>query len=412
MQRLLIIGYVWPEPASTAAGAHMMSLLNLFRSSGWDITFASPAGHSEHMADLARGGIHCAEIALNHSSFDAFISQLQPQAVLFDRFMMEEQFGWRVEKNCPDALRILDTEDLVCLRQARHDAFKKQGVVNPPPGPSLLFTELAQREIASILRCDLSLIISEAEQRLLTDLFRVDPALLHYYPLCYAPEAPGHRAPGFDERAGFVAIGNFRHAPNWDAVRWLKEAIWPRIRALLPQAECRVYGAYTPPKATALQNPRQGLHIMGRADDAAAVLRAARVNLAPLRFGAGLKGKIAEAMACGTPSVTTSIGAEGMAGELPFAGAVSDQAEQIARHAVTLHEDSARWQQAQENGYRIVTERFCQRHHDQHLLERIQELQQNLAQHRLDNFTGAMLRHHLHRSTQYMSQWIEAKNRD
>ncbi|MEH6586290.1 MAG: glycosyltransferase [Halioglobus sp.] len=411
MAQLLIIGYVWPEPASTAAGVHMLSLLALFQDQGWDITFASPATRTEQMADLKSLGIDCVDIELNNSSFDTFAEQLQPHAVLFDRFMMEEQFGWRVEKSCPAALRILDTEDLFCLRHARHDAFKLIGKINPALTSSLLFTELAQREIASILRCDLSLIISEVELRLLTELFSVDPALLHYYPLCVAPAALMPITPEFEEREGFIAIGNFRHPPNWDAVRWLKEAIWPQIRALLPQAQCRVYGAYTPPKASALHKPEQGFHICGWASDSQSVMQSARVNLAPLRFGAGLKGKLVEAMVCGTPSATTSIGAEGMAGDLSFAGAISDEAEGIARQAVALHQDQSLWQTAQDNGFAIMRQRFDRQIHNPKLVDRVEQLREQLDQHRLQNFTGTMLRHHFHKSTQYMSQWIEAKSR-
>ena len=121
----------------------------------------------------------------------------------FDRFMTEEQFGWRVEKTCPQALRVLDTEDLFCLRRARQQAFKDTGLINPLLSPALLFSELAQREVASILRCDLSLIVSEVELQLLTDLFKVAPSLLQYYPLCFSPEAIAQTRPPLEDRDGF-----------------------------------------------------------------------------------------------------------------------------------------------------------------------------------------------------------------
>lgn len=411
MNQLLVIGYVWPESASTAAGAHMSSLLDAFKKNdGWEITFASPAARSEHMDDLERDGIQCVDIELNCHSFDVFVVKLNPQVVVFDRFMTEEQFGWRVEKNCPLALRVLDTEDLFCLRHARQHAFKLDGEINPELTPSLLFTELARREIASILRSDLSLIISEVEFRLLTTLFKVAPELLHYYPLCFDREDMVQAGPQFDQRADFIAIGNYRHPPNWDAVLWLKEAIWPAIRKLLPGAQCRIYGAYTPPKATAIHAPMHGFHVMGWASDARAVMQSARVNLAPLRFGAGLKGKLAEAMVCGTPSVTTTIGAEGMAGQLPFAGAVTDKPQEFANQAAALYRESALWETAQSHGYSIVRQRFDQENHNQGLLSHVAQLLDQLENHRLQNFAGSMLRHHLHKSTQYMSQWIEVKN--
>ena len=88
-QHVLIIGYVWPEPNSSAAGSRMMQLIQAMQSQGWPITFASPAQLSEHMVDLESLGIHCQSIELNSESFDTYISELNPDLVIFDRFMME-----------------------------------------------------------------------------------------------------------------------------------------------------------------------------------------------------------------------------------------------------------------------------------------------------------------------------------
>ena len=115
MKRLLVIGYVWPEPKSSAAGSRMLQLIECFQQAGFAVTYASPAAPSEHAIDYAAFNITPATIELNSASFDEFVSTLQPDAVMFDRFMMEEQFGWRVEKHCPNALRILDSEDLLTL---------------------------------------------------------------------------------------------------------------------------------------------------------------------------------------------------------------------------------------------------------------------------------------------------------
>lgn len=421
--KVLVIGYVWPEPHSSAAGGHMMQILETFLQQGWDITFSSPAGSGEHRADLTALGIREVPIELNNSSFDTFIRELAPDVVLFDRFMMEEQFGWRVEKHCPTAVRVLETSDLQSLRDARHQRLKERLKASDDADDfSELFapalreefqfmadTDLAKREIAAIYRCDLNLMISEVEVDLLVEQFNVPRSLLHWCPLMV--DVPIDAPVPFEDRAHFLHIGNFRHAPNWDAVLWLKTTIWPLIRAQLPAAQLHIYGAYTPPKATALHNVAQGFHVMDWAEDALQVMSAARVCLAPLRFGAGIKGKIIDAMLCGTPNVTTPVGAEAMHGDEPWPGAVTCSARAFADGAVQLYKDKTQWLDAQAKAQALLSNRYQQSIHGPALIERLVGCQQSLGNIRRDNFTGSMLRHHQHKSTQYMAQWIEAKNR-
>ncbi|KIQ58260.1 glycosyltransferase [Pseudomonas fluorescens] len=422
--KVLVIGYVWPEPRSSAASGHVMQILETFLGQGWDITFSSPAGFGEHRADLAALGIREEPIELNSSSFDTFIRELAPDIVLFDQFLMEEQFGWRVEKHCPTAVRVLETSDLQSLRHARHQRLKDRLKVDDTAqdfsdlfAPALreefermADTDLAKREIAALYRCDLNLMVSEVEIELLVEHFKLPRSLLHWCPLMLdlSSEVP---VP-FEDRAHFLSIGNFRHAPNWDAVLWMKNAIWPLIRQQLPTAQLHLYGAYTPPKAAALHNPAQGFHIMNWAEDALQVMSAARICLAPLRFGAGIKGKLIDAMLCGTPNVTTPIGAEAMQGENPWPGVIAHSAEAIANAAVQLYRDQARWTQARDAGFALLQDRYRKQVHGPALIESIEACRAQLAQRRGDNFTGSMLRHHQHKSTQYMAQWIEEKNRN
>ena len=154
-QRVLFIGSVWPEPNSSAAGSRTMQLIEVFLSQQWEITFASTAGDSEFMIDFSKWNLTKVSIQLNDSRFDTFVAKLQPTVVIFDRFMTEEQFGWRVAEHCPNALRILDTIDLHCLRSARQKAFKENRKFEED---DLLKEGITKREIASILRSDLSLI--------------------------------------------------------------------------------------------------------------------------------------------------------------------------------------------------------------------------------------------------------------
>jgi len=231
LDSLLIIGQTFPEPTTTAAGVRMLQLIDMFTGHGYHITFASSATSSEKSVNLDTLGVATEQIAINDASFDDFVRKLNPTLVLFDRFITEEQFAWRVSQSCPKSLKILDTEDLHFLRKARQQAFKDGIDVKD----ANLFTETAKREIASILRCDLSLIISEFEMKLLTGTFSVSKELLYYLPFMVTEFAGSDSFPGFKQRANFMTIGNLLHAPNLDSVLYLKKEIWPLIRKQLPK---------------------------------------------------------------------------------------------------------------------------------------------------------------------------------
>ncbi len=407
--KLLIIGFVWPEPHSSAAGSRMMQLIQLFRSENYRITFASAAARSERAADLETLDITSVSITLNCSSFDDFIIKLQPDVVLFDRFMIEEQFGWRVAEHCPDALRVLDTEDLHCLRKARQEAFKK-GV---PFENSYLYNDVAKREIASIYRCDLSIMISEAEMDIMTQVFKVNPSLLYYLPFLLEPISKETKVkfPDFSSRAHFITIGNFLHPPNYQSVLYLKQHLWPLIRKQLPDAELHIYGAYPSEKVMQLNDQRQGFHILGVAKDVSEVMQSARVCLAPLQFGAGLKGKLIDAMQNGTPCVMSSIAAEGMFGDCQANGFIADQATEFVNSAVALYTNEALWSGTSANGFQVLTTRFQRLDFQSDFLELIHDLRSILKAHRQENFIGQLLQHHLLKSTTYMSKWIEEKEK-
>lgn len=408
-KKLLIIGFVWPEPKSSAAGSRMLQLVEQFKNQGFEVTFVSAAKISKNTFDLSSIGVTTQDILLNDSSFDAFISELKPDAVLFDRFMTEEQYGWRVAEQCPDALRILDTEDFHGLRKARELALKESVEVSLEH----LQNDITKREIASIYRCDLSLIISEAEINILINAFQIDKNLLYYLPFLLEPisETKIEELPPFETREHFITIGNFLHPPNYDAVLYLKQNIWALIREQLPKAEMHIYGAYESQKVSQLNNLKEGFLIKGFAEDVNEVMRNARVCLAPLRFGAGLKGKLVDAMQNGTPCVMSSIAAEGMFGNIESNGFVEDNPEAYARKAVELYTNSETWRNKQESGFSILNQRFKKTDFEKPFSDRINELINSLKVHRRNNFLGNLLQHQTLQNTKYMSKWIEEKNR-
>jgi len=408
-KKILIIGLIWPEPVATAAGTRMMQLIHFFLNHGYELSFASVASRSELSFDLEPLGINCFSIALNHSSFDEKLKELVPGIVLFDRFLSEEQFGWRVQESCPNALRILDTEDLHFLRKSRELALKD----NHKDWQKYIQNDITKREVASIFRCDISLIISQFELSLLEDYFKISPSLLFYLPIfdqSYVDNDIRHLLKTYEQRKHFMTIGNFKHKPNLDAVRFLRQSIWPLIKSQLPECEMHVYGAYPSEAIKQLESKKEGFFIKGWIAEKSQAFTNYRICLAPLRFGAGQKGKLLDAMHFGTPSVTTSIGAEGMSDPKNWNGFVEDGIAQFAEKAILLYNNKELWIDAQHKGEKILKEKFKKELFEKQFASLIVNLHLDINSHRTDNFMGAMLSHHTMQSTKYFSKWIETKN--
>lgn len=403
MKKALIIGHTFPEPSTTAAGSRMMQLVELFQEENYQLTFASTASLSERTANLEAQNISVKNIKLNDATFDEFIKNLHPEVVVFDRYITEEQFGWRVSENCPNALKILDTEDLHFLRKAREEAVKNGIQLSE----ANLFSEMAKRELASILRCDLSLIISEYEMELLQNIFKISSEILYYLPFMVG--SISGETPRFENRQHFLAIGNLLHAPNVDSVLQLKK-LWPEIKKQIPNAELHIYGAYAPKQILQLNNQKEGFIIKGWAENVEAIMKNYRVQLAPLRFGAGLKGKLLDAMRFGLPSVTTEVGTEGMCGNLSFGGNVVVTNEDFINASVKLYSDEKLWTAAQQDGFKIIKQRFQKILFSENFKKHILQLSNNLEEHRKQNFLGQILQHQSLQSSKYLSKWIEAKN--
>ena len=408
---VLIIGYVWPESTSSAAGLRSMGLVDAFLKAGWTTWFISPSKENEFTESLRQLGVQVGVYEANDPKFDELLKGLQPDLVIYDRFVIEEQFGARVHEHSPRSVRVVDTQDLHFLRRARMDALKGGASVSQVKEAAFdLLTEDALREISAIYRSDLTLVLSNFERDLLCTKFGVPESLLELNRFSYSDY--DQALPSFDQRQGFVMIGNFRHPPNRDGFFWLAQQIWPRIRQLLPQAELHVYGAYPPKEVMQLHQPEAGFHVLGWVRDQFEALKKYRVNLAPLRFGAGIKGKISDGWRVGTPVVTTSIGMEGMHEDLEFGGLQADDADLFAQAAVSLNGNRELWDQLQGRGTQIIKALYSRELESQKLIARLEAVRSGLQEIRSRNLVGAMLWHHSHRSTMYFSKWIEAKNQN
>ncbi len=417
-RRVLLLAQIWPERKASAASNRTLSLIKGFLDAGYALTVSADGRETDGTQYLREIGCTCVRMAPNDKAFDSWVAELAPAITVFDRFTTEEKFSWRVRAACPQSIRVLDTIDLHFLRLGREKALRA-GKESP-----LSWSELREysgdillRELASIYRSDLSLLTSDFEMKLLAENCGVAPSLFQLCRLVYPKPLsldssslplplPLPLAP-FESRKGFMMLGTFRHPPNEDSLQYLRYQLWPRIRAKLPGVEVRIWGAHAQPRHLALSDHTSGLKVKGHLDNLGEAFARSRVNLAPLRYGAGIKGKIADGWTFGTPALATSVAAEGMHGDLPFGGLVRDGLDALVEGAVALYEDANLWAESVQSGLRIIDTLYNQDETILRLLGRLESLQVESG--RFDNMLGEILWQQSLRSTEYFSRWLEAK---
>lgn len=370
---LLYMAPVWPEPTSTAAGVRTQAIITRMQRT-YDVHFLSPCKPNQHSAALERTGVHVYQCPANREArFLEVLNRVQPALCIFDRFYCEEAFSFMVQLHAPSAMRVLDMQDLHSLRNERMVNFKagssvpRIGDTSAPSANSPMLL----REIASIMRSDLSLVCSCAEMDLLIRLYGVPEAklveagLFADVPSSSEPAVKTDgscQGPAFEDRQHLVHLGNWKHPPNFDACQWLAEGgLWDDMRLALKArgeqgTELHLYGAHATHAAQKLHDPARRIFVKGHMNDISQLAKY-RLSLAPLRFGAGLKGKIVDSWVHGTPVVMTEVGAEGLhisdRQVSPVVYETNDN-KSFADVAAATYCDSSLWHSMQRSGIRVL----------------------------------------------------------
>lgn len=401
-KKLLVIGLVYPQPNTTAAGWRMQQILELFKKENWEIHYWF-TNHNESMMTLKEID-HALCVEVNQSSVDGLLNDLQPNVVIFDRFVAEEQFGWRVREVCPDAVTILDTEDLHFVRDARAKAYQKDGNLNHVDFTS----NIMYRELAAIHRCDVTLIISSFEHELLIKEFDLSPTQLILFPFLWQSKKLDPTN-DFSKRKNLVTIGNLKHEPNRALVKWIYQH-WELFRNAIPEVEMHVYGAYADVAIQQMHQPKKGFYLKGVCDEIDKTLSEYKVMLATVPFGAGLKGKILDALQYPIPVITNEIGAEGMGNWNDWQGKLSTTTEEIVQHTKSLHQNEQNWMAWMEN-YPKILEYFDANKWTEEFWSQLQPIINAPQNHRKKHYRIGMMNQQHMQASRYLSRWIEEKNK-
>mmetsp|Transcript_15774 Transcript_15774/g.30500 ORF Transcript_15774/g.30500 Transcript_15774/m.30500 type:complete len:419 (-) Transcript_15774:104-1360(-) len=408
-RRWLFLSRVWPETDSSAAGVRSWEFLRL-ASQVWQehVSFGTISKHKEKYArplgrDLGVEVVNCA--ANRAAEFRIMLEEVQPTIVVFDTFVTEEVFSWQVQQAFPECMRIVDTQDMHSLRRAREVALSEarsmEEVMSARPDAS---DPTLQRELASLHRSDLNLFVSKDEMESCASTYGIPSSKLGLAPLLGFERDANVSNRKYEATQDFYTIGNFKHAPNRDAVQWLAEDIWPRIRQRLPNANLHIFGAYADAPMMSLHNPDQGFHMRGYLRDVKKLSKF-RVCLAPLRFGAGIKGKITEAWSLGVPVVTTPVGGESLAMESDLCST----ADEIIDRAVDLYEHLESWDEARNKGFSNLAGPFSRESMADNLRTLILDTESRLLEARKHDYLQHILFSQGQRATEFFARWVEMK---
>ena len=330
-RRVLVVDHTIPTYDRDGGSLRMLRLLRTLRELGCFIWFV-PADrlllqpYTQALLDLG------VEVVGPRQDLRSLVRQLGPglDVALVSRRGVAWGFVDMLRDTAPSAKLVFDTVDLHFVRE------EAEASRSGDPVSSAAAARGRRMEIALVGVADQTWVVSSDEQRLLQQ--QVPGADIRLIPNVHDAEPTG--AP-FADRRDLLFVGNFRHTPNVDAVDWTAREILPLVRAKLPGVRLHIVGDHLPASLRSTLDDSCVVH--GWVEHLAPVYEGARIVLAPLRYGAGMKGKVAEALGMGVPVVTTPTGGEGMPDSVRDLLLESSSPEELARLVVELYEDEDRW---------------------------------------------------------------------
>jgi len=346
--RVLVIDAYTPEPDQDSGSLRLTYLFECFQELGYGVSFfADNRGFAgRYTAALQEAGV---EVLYNPwiASLQDFFRERGPEFdfVMISRHYIAANYISLVRRYCPQAKFIFDTVDLHYLREERlaelEDSLPLRRVA----------AQTKRSELGVIRQSDATLVVSTVEQEVL----RAAAPDARIEILSNIHKVAGCQA-GFSERKDLFFVGGYQHPPNIDAAQWFVSSIWPLVQAELPGVNFHLIGSKAPERIKRLQG--NGVIFQGFVDDLNPWLDGCRLAVAPLRYGAGVKGKVNISMSRGQPVVATPAAVEGLQAHDGEDVLVAESAEDFAAAVVRLYKDQALWEKLSQGGLQNVQQYF------------------------------------------------------
>jgi len=346
--RVLVVDMTTPDPTRDSGSLRLTQILRILDEQGWSVAFCPDDGRATADEVAALGALGCEVLCKPETANLPDWLRRHGQelhAVMLCRHTVAGQYAALVRRHAPQAKLLFDTVDLHFLREQRAAKVADSDTMRQQAASS------RRSELDLIARADTSFVVSPHEQALLKELLPTARVEL----LSNIHEVHGCRRP-HDERRDLVFIGGYGHPPNIDAIRWITSEILPRIRQSMPDLRLHVLG--DAPDAVRHELTSPGLIFHGRVPDLAPWLDNCLASLAPLRFGAGVKGKINMAMSYGVPVIATSVAVEGMQLRDGIDVLEAELPEDFANAVHRLQNDAKLWQALATHGMESVQRHF------------------------------------------------------
>jgi glycosyltransferase involved in cell wall biosynthesis len=343
--RILVVNGALAVPDLDAGSLRLFRIVETLADEGHHVTFISQDGYRQERATarLTEMGVdvfpfdfdamRARGVNIPGTAFDLpqLLANGRFDVALLSFYYVAERYLPMIRALSPLTRVVIDTVDVHHVRERRGGELS---------GDRLTLAgaqETRRREQAIYGQADAVVVVSEQDA---AELEALAPAVPRF--VISTIHAAAGPTPGFDRRSGVVFVGSFPHVPNVDAILDFHRTTWPAVRAALPDAELTVIGQKPPPAVLALDG--LNVRVTGWVPDVGPYLDRARVSVAPIRYGAGVKGKIGEALSRGLPVVTTPIGAEGMGLRHGETAMVAQDPEAFAAAIACLHRDRALWE--------------------------------------------------------------------